>query len=372
MKSLALITGGAGFIGSHLADELLRAGYRVRVLDNLEPEVHALGAGRPTFLPREIEFCEGDIRDRECVRRCLRGVDLVFHLAARVGVGQSMYRIADYTAANNDGTAVLLECLIERPVERLVVASSMSVYGEGQYRDADGRVVTNAVRSLAQLRAHRWEPFDAQGRVLRPEPTPESKPPAMSSVYGLSKYDQERMCLLAGSAHGIPTVALRLFNVYGPRQSLANPYTGVLGIFASRLLRGEAPTIFEDGGQLRDFVSVADVARGCRLAAEVAGAPGGVFNLGSGESRTVREAAESLAAILGRDAFEPRIAGRHRTGDIRHCFADITAARAVLGYRPRVSLAAGLAELAGWFDEARLDERMPSESIAYARVSVPA
>jgi dTDP-L-rhamnose 4-epimerase len=265
-----------------------------------------------------------------------------------VGVGQSMYEVERYTSVNNVGTAVLLEALIERPVGRLVVASSMSLYGEGLYRDAAGRTVPGAERSLEQLTAREWEPRGPGGEALTPLPTPEGKTPTLPSVYALSKYDQERLCLTVGRAYGIPTVALRFFNVYGTRQALSNPYTGVLAIFASRYLNGRPPLVNEDGYQRRDFVSVHDVAQACRLALEVPAAAGRVFNVGSGRSFTVREVAERLAAVLGKDHLAAEITGKYRMGDIRHCFADISLAREVLGYEPRVAFDDGLAELAGW------------------------
>lgn len=345
--SRVLITGGAGFIGSHLADELLEHGYTVRVLDSLLPQVHGPDRRRPAYLAPEIELVEGDVRDPDVVGRALRGVDVVYHLAARVGVGQSMYEVAAYTSVNILGTAVLLEALIARPVRRLIVASSMSIYGEGLYRDRQEHAYEHVQRSPAQLARCDWEPRAADGDELTPMPTPETKAPTLASVYALSKYDQERMCLLAGAAYQIPTVALRLFNVYGPRQALSNPYTGVLAIFAARYLNGKPPLIFEDGRQRRDFVHVRDVAAGCRLALEVAAAAGGVFNFASGEALTIRAIADRMAAALG-TSIEPQITGQHRVGDIRHCLADIGLARRVLGFQPRIDLATGLSELAGW------------------------
>ena len=358
MPRQILITGGAGFIGSHLADELVAHGYRVRALDNLLAQVHGDGCTRPEYLNPEVELVVGDVRDPDAVRRALRGVDAVYHLAAMVGVGQSMYEVAQYTAVNNLGTAVLLEALVERPVERLVVASSMSIYGEGLYRAPDGSVAVGHERPLDQLRRGDWEVRDEDGQVLTPLPTPESKAPALSSVYALSKYDQERLCLMIGRAYNVPTVALRFFNAYGTRQALSNPYTGVLAIFASRLLNGNAPLIFEDGLQQRDFVSVSDVAQACRLALEVPEAAGRVFNVGSGEHYTVREIAERVASVLGREEVRPEISGEYRVGDIRHCFADVTQARRVLGYAPAVSLDDGLAELAAWLEGQVADDRV--------------
>jgi dTDP-L-rhamnose 4-epimerase len=265
-----------------------------------------------------------------------------------VGVGQSMYQVSRYTAVNNLGTAILFEALTEQPVARLVVASSMSLYGEGLYRNRRGEMVVDAARTLDQLRSGEWEPRSQDGSDLEPLPTPETKPPTLASVYALSKFDQERLCLMLGQAYGIATVALRFFNVYGERQALSNPYTGVLAIFAARLLNGNPPLIFEDGLQRRDFVHVSDVARACVLALETPEAADGVFNVGSGRSYPIRDIAVRLAEILGRPDLEPCITGKVRLGDIRHCFADISRARQMLGYEPARQLDSGLAELAEW------------------------
>jgi dTDP-L-rhamnose 4-epimerase len=366
MNKHVLITGGAGFIGSHLADELLACGYRVRALDSLSEQVHGPAASRPDYLYPDVELQVGDVRDADAVRRALRGVDAVFHLAAMVGVGQSMYQIARYTDVNNMGTAVLLEALAERPVERLVVASSMSIYGEGLYRDGVGRVRAGVERTLEQLRAGDWEVRDADGGLLTPVPTPETKTPSLVSVYALSKYDQERLCLTVGRAYGIPTIALRFFNVYGPRQALSNPYTGVLAIFGARLLNDNAPLVFEDGLQQRDFVSVYDVARACRLALEVREAAGGVFNVGSGERFTIREIAERMARVLGKEELVPEVTGKYRVGDIRHCVADIALARRALGYAPAVTLDEGIGELGGWLEGQVAYDRVAEASAALA------
>jgi dTDP-L-rhamnose 4-epimerase len=356
-----LITGGAGFIGSHLADELLRHGHRVRVLDSLSEQVHGSDVPRPSYLDPDIELIRGDVRDADAVRRALDDIDAVYHFAAAVGVGQSMYEIADYTSVNNLGTAVLLEALIARPVQRLIVASSMSLYGEGLYRDTDGGIVPGTERPLEQLRRSDWEVRDEQGRPLMPIPTTEEKPPSLASVYALSKFDQERLCLMIGRAYSIPTVALRFFNVFGTRQSLSNPYTGVLAIFASRLLNDNPPLIFEDGLQQRDFVSVYDVAQACRLALEVEAAAGQAFNIGSGRAYTVRRVAALLGDVLGRTTA-PDVCGKYRVGDIRHCFADITQARQVLGYEPQVGFDAGLAELAEWLSTQMAVDRVDDAS----------
>ncbi|HVM69823.1 MAG TPA: NAD-dependent epimerase/dehydratase family protein [Gaiellaceae bacterium] len=354
-----LITGGAGFIGSHLADELLAHGHRVRALDALDPQVHGDG-GRPAYLSAEVELVQGDVRDPRAVSRALDGVDVVYHFAARVGVGQSMYEIAEYQSVNAHGTGVLLEALLDRPVEKLVVASSMSVYGEGAYVDTAGRACEALERSRAQLERGEWEPRGANGEELRPVATPETKQPALASIYALGKYDQERMCLIFGSAYGVPTVALRFFNVYGTRQALSNPYTGVLAIFASRLLNGRKPLVFEDGRQRRDFVSVHDVASACRLALERPDADGRVLNVGSGRSVSVLEIFEELRLALDADDAEVEITGKARAGDIRHCFADIGLARELLGYRPQVELGDGLRDLAEWLEGQVAEDRVDS------------
>jgi dTDP-L-rhamnose 4-epimerase len=357
-----LVTGGAGFIGSHLADELLAHGYHVRVLDSLDPQVHGESRRRPEYLAKEVELVVGDVNDRAQVDEALRGVDAVYHFAAAVGVGQSMYEIAHYTRVNNLGTAVLLEALVKRPVERLVVASSMSLYGEGLYRGASGGPRLVGERTLEQLKSAQWEFVAEDGSVLQPMPTPESKQPALASVYALSKYDQERLCLMTGRAYNIPTVALRFFNAYGPRQALSNPYTGVLAIFAARLLNNNPPAIFEDGLQQRDFVSVHDIARACRLALQAPGADGEVFNIGSGQPRTVRDIAAKLAKVVGKENIQPEILGQYRVGDIRHCYADISKAQRVLGFTPEVQLEEGLVELSSWLASQAAVDRVAQAS----------
>ena len=362
MAKRILITGGAGFVGSHVADELLDHGYEVRVLDNLSPQVHGESRTRPDYLADEVELRVGDVRDPSAVERALKGVDAVYHFAAAVGVGQSMYEISEYTSVNSLGTAVLLEQLVHHRVERLVVASSMSIYGEAMYQSADGRIVAGRERALDQLKQHDWELRDADGSPLKPIPTPEHKAPALPSVYAINKYDQERLCLTVGRAYDIESVGLRFFNIYGPRQALSNPYTGVLAIFASRYLNGQAPLINEDGHQCRDFVSVRDIAQACRLALERPRIGGEAFNIGSGEHYSVREVASAMAHALDREDIQPEITGRYRMGDIRHCFADISHARARLGYEPKVQFHDGLKELAGWLDGKTAEDRVVQAS----------
>jgi dTDP-L-rhamnose 4-epimerase len=352
-----LITGGAGFIGSHLADALLERGYRVRVLDCLSEQVHGGGRVFPAYLAREVETMRGDVRNPQEVNRALTDVDAVFHLAAMVGVGQSMYEIERYTDVNNRGTAVLLEALLRRPVRKLVVASSMSIYGEGLYRRRDGSPCSPGPRSALQLKQSQWDVCDEAGEPLEPVPTPESKPAAPESVYALSKYDQEKLCLLFGRAYSQPVAALRFFNVYGPRQALSNPYTGVLAIFAARYLNDKPPVIFEDGRQRRDFVHVRDLARACVLALETPAARDAVFNVGSGGSCSVAEIATQLGRLLGKAHIEPELRAQYRAGDIRNCFADIAAARRGLGYEPQVTLEEGMRELAAWLEGEASEDR---------------
>jgi dTDP-L-rhamnose 4-epimerase len=355
MNNTVLITGGAGFIGSHVANELLSRGYHVRALDNLVSQVHGDGQLRPTYLNKEVELILGDVRDPAAVRKALHGVDAVYHFVALVGVGQSMYQIEHYTNVNNLGTAVLMEQIVKRPVAKLIVASSMSIYGEGLYRQPSGEVFPGRQRTLDQLRRHDWELRDSAGEVLQPVATPEWKTPSLSSIYALSKYDQEQMALITGRAYGIPTVALRFFNVYGPYQALSNPYTGVLAIFAARLLNNQRPIIFEDGDQQRDFVSVYDIARACRLALEKK-ASDVVINVGSGNRFSIRQIAELAARALGK-TIEPEVNGNYRVGDIRHCFPDVTLARELLGYIPAVEIRKGLEDFASWLEAQTAHDR---------------
>lgn len=364
MMKKVLITGGAGFIGGHLAEELLAAGYAVRVLDVLDAQVHESGSF-PAFLDDEVDFIEGDIRDPDAVARAVAGVDGVVHLAAAVGVGQSMYQLRHYVGVNDLGTATLLEAIDGQPVERFVVASSMSVYGEGAYANGSGGLLHPPGRSREQLARHEWELQGEAGSPLSAIPTPEEVVPVPSSPYALTKYDQELLCLMFGAAYSVPTVALRLFNVYGPRQALSNPYTGVMAIFACRLLNGNAPLIYEDGAQLRDFVNVRDVARAFRLALENPSVSGCAINIGSGRAVTIEEVARTLADVLDRD-IEPRFEGKYRVGDVRHCFADISRAQELLDYRPQVAFEDGIDELAEWL---RLQQATDHGATAAAELS---
>ena len=346
MSDSVLITGGAGFIGRHLAAALLARGDKVRVLDSLIEQVHPTRS-RPVELDPDVELLTGDVRDETWVGKAIRGVDKVVHLAAEVGVGQSMYAVDRYTSVNDYGTAVLFQQLIAQPVQRVVVASSMSIYGEGLYRTVDGVLIEDVVRGPRNADGT-WDPLDNQGRPLIPEPTPESKRPALKSVYAIGKYVQERLTLTLTAQYGMEGAALRLWNAYGPGQALSNPYTGVLAIFASRIANGQRPMVFEDGQQRRDFVHISDVAAAFVLALNHPSADGGVFNIGSGEDRTVEAVANLQAASMGRSDLTPEIVQKSRAGDIRHNIPDIGLARRVLGYSPKQDFGDGLAELAEW------------------------
>lgn len=348
MKRNVLVTGGAGFVGSHLVDALLNAGHKVRVFDNLAAQVH--GDSIPAYLSSDAELVIGNLCDEAEVHQALEGIEIVFHLGAVVGVGQSMYEISRYVAANIFGTAVLLQGLLNRKnkVEKLVLASSMSIYGEGRYVCDGCGEMAPPLRNAEQLRTKQWQTLcPACGEVLTPAPTDESKPLQCSSIYALSKKDQEEMCLLYGRTYGLPVVALRYFNIYGSRQALSNPYTGVAAIFASRLLNAKPPLIFEDGKQMRDFVSVQDVVQANLLAMEQSAADGMAVNIGSGEPISIREVAMTLSAALG-TPIPPELTGKYRAGDIRHCFADIARARKLLGYEPRFRFQEGVIDLVSW------------------------
>ena len=359
IASPVLVTGGAGFIGSHLVEALRARGARVRVLDSLEPQVHGPGATRARHLPTDVELVHASVCDAEAVDRALAGVASVVHLAAQVGVGQSMYAIVPYVHDNVRGTAVLLDRLVNgsHRVKRLVVASSMSIYGEGRYRCPACGPVAPPLRALGQLQARAWEVFcPTCGVVTTPVPCDEDKPVAPTSVYAVTKRDQEELCLCVGRAYGIGTIALRLFNVYGPRQALSNPYTGVGAIFSSRLLNGQRPLVFEDGQQSRDFVHVSDIVAAFCQALERHDVADVALNVGTGRATSVAGLAETIARAM-RVTLEPEIVGRFREGDIRHCVADVSRIRRVLGFTAGVALAKGVDDLVAWARAERADDR---------------
>ncbi|QAY76764.1 NAD(P)-dependent oxidoreductase [Sphingosinicella sp. BN140058] len=357
MPERILITGGAGFIGRAVTKELQQRGHEVRILDSLIEQVHG-DRERPEDLSPDVELIRADVRNGDAVTKALKGIDSVVHLAAEVGVGQSMYAVERYTSVNDVGTAVLFEKLIDNPVRRVVTASSMSIYGEGLYVDQDGETVQETKRQPRTDESQGWDPVDAQGRPLKPIATPEWKRPDLASIYALNKYVQERTTLIMAEAYGMEGVCLRLFNVYGPGQALSNPYTGVLAIFASRLLNGQQPMIFEDGEQRRDFVYVGDVARAFADSLELPQAVGQTFNVGSGHDRSVTEVAQELARAMGKNDISPQIVGKSRIGDIRHCFCDGSKSADVLGFRARKDFQEGLAELAEWVAVQTADDRV--------------
>jgi dTDP-L-rhamnose 4-epimerase len=356
----ALITGGAGFVGSHLADALLASGHEVRVLDNLDPQVHLGRETAPPYLNPQAEFVYGDVRDADLLARALQDIDVVYHQAAAVGVSQSMYRVRHYVEANCTGTASLLEVILSRrtQVGLLVVASSMSVYGEGEYECSKCGVSYPEMRPAAQAGRQEWEHRceGCQGE-LRPRPTRESKPLRPRSPYAISKRDQEELCLVVAQAHRLPAIALRYFNVYGSRQALSNPYTGLAVIFSSRLLSGRPPVVFEDGLQTRDFVHVSDVVRANVLALEATDAIYQPINIGSGTPTTVLDVAQALARLLGSNV-QPLVPGKYRAGDVRHCFADVARARSLVGFSAAVRFEDGLSELVSWLADQRPQDRL--------------
>ena len=354
-----LVTGGAGFIGSFVVDRLLAAGCAVRVLDRLDPQVHP--QGRPAYLPAAATLVVGDVRDRAACDAALADVDAVVHAAAAVGVGQSLYEIEHYVDVNARGTATLLEAISRRPapLRKLVLFTSMTGYGEGVYRrPSDGALVRVGLRTAADIERGGWEPrCPDTGEVLEQAPTPESAALLARNVYALTKRWQEELAFSVGGVYGFPVVCLRLFNVYGPRQTLGNPYTGVLAIFLTRLLSGERPVVYEDGAQTRDFVSVHDVAALAVAVLDGVAADGHAVNVGSGVPRRIVDIAETLAELADRRDLKPVVTGRFRSGDVRHCTADVARARRMLAFHPRVTWEDGLAELLAWCRSAAASDR---------------
>ena len=356
-KGRILITGGAGFIGSHLSDRLLTSGYEVRLLDALLPQVHPEGV--PPYLNPAAELRRGDVRDLDVVESALEGVDVVVHFAAAVGVGQSMYEVVHYASTNVLGTAALLEVLVKRRIRprKVLVASSMSIYGEGEYTCPSCGRQDPPLRPTAQLVRRDWAMrCPGCNQKMQPCPTRESKPLRPTSVYAIGKRDQEEMVLVVCRGIGVPAVALRFFNVYGRRQALSNPYTGVAAIFSTALLNRRRPIVFEDGLQTRDFIHVRDVVEACRLAIEVDGVQDEVMNVGSGRQTTVLEFLDVLRRELSVREVEPEVLGSFREGDIRSCYGDVTRARERLGYAAQVGLVEGIREIVPWvLEQASVD-----------------
>jgi dTDP-L-rhamnose 4-epimerase len=347
-----LVTGGAGFIGSHTADLLIEHGYHVTILDNLEPQVHGENEKLPDYVNSNVTFIYGDIRDRELLKKVIQEVDAAIHLAAMVGVGQSMYQTERYVDVNTKGTANLLDVLIneENNLKKFIVASSMSIYGEGKYYcEKCSTNVYPALRGEKQLKERQWNQLCPTCNLpLIPQPTDEEKPLIPTSIYAMTKRHQEEMCLLIGKTYDIPTVALRYFNVYGSRQTLTNPYTGCAAIFTSRILNNKSPYIFEDGNQRRDFVHVEDIAKANLNALEYSNANYQAINVGTGNSISIKELAETLIKLYSKPNIQPYISNEYRKGDIRHCYADITRAQRLLNFKPTITLQNGLTELAEW------------------------
>ena len=353
-KMNILVTGGAGFIGSYLVDSLVDK-HEVTIYDNLEPQVHKT---KPEYLNTKAKLTRADILDKESLINAVKESDIIFHEAAMVGVGQSMYQVERYMEANTFGTARLLDILVneEHDVKKLIVASSMSIYGEGAYECDECGEVYPVLRSEDQLKSRQWEMLCPNcSRIVKPIPTNENKPLQPTSIYAISKKDTEDMSLIVGRAYGIPTVALRYFNTYGPRQSLSNPYTGVCAIFSSRIKNNNSPIVFEDGLQTRDFTSVHDIVAANILVMEKSAANYEMFNVGTGKPVSIYNIGETLNDLYDQD-LKPDVVNKYRSGDIRHCYADISKIKR-LGFKPAVSLEDGMRELVLWGEDQKAEDR---------------
>ncbi|MEM2918881.1 MAG: NAD-dependent epimerase/dehydratase family protein [Candidatus Altiarchaeota archaeon] len=348
-----LVTGGAGFIGSFLVDKLIDKGHEVRIFDNLEEQVHQ---GKiPDYLNKKAEFIKGDVLEYNALKEAIKDCEVIFHEAAMVGVGQSQYQPKKYVDANISGTANLLDILVneEHNVKKLIVASSMSIYGEGSYECENCGVIAPELRSEEQMKKNDWEVHCPKcKKILKPIPTNEEKPLQSNSIYAITKKTQEEMCLNIGKTYSLPVVALRYFNVFGPRQSLSNPYTGVVAIFLSRIKNNNPPLIFEDGLQSRDFISVHDIVEANILAMEKNSANYESFNVGSGKRITILEIANMLIKLQNSNV-KPEVVGKFRKGDVRHCFADISKIQRKLGFKPKFSFIDGIKELISWSEKVK-------------------
>jgi dTDP-L-rhamnose 4-epimerase len=346
-----LVSGGAGFIGSHLVDKLVERGYEVKVLDNLEEQVHR--GKTPNYLNKDAEYIWGDIRDEELLKKVIKDVEVIFHFASAVGVGQSQYEVKKFIDINATGTASIWDAIInsKNKVKKIIIAASMSSYGEGMYKCKNCGKVRPPLRDEEQLKMGDWELYCPHcNQKLEPIPTPEETPQICNSVYALSKKFQEELSLILGKTYGISISCLRFFNVYGPRQALSNPYTGVCAIFISRIKNNKPPVVFEDGNQTRDFISVYDVVSACIKCLEKDSQSGWVFNVGSGIPYKIKDIARILIKLLGKD-LEPSIPGWYRKGDVRHCYADIEKIKKYLGWEPKVKIEEGLKDLIAWAQE---------------------
>lgn len=352
-----LVTGGAGFIGSFLVDGLIKDGYQVRILDNLEDQVHH--GEKPDYINKNAEFIKGDVRDYDILKKAIKNIDAVYHLAAAVGVAQSNYEIKKYTDTNVGGIANLLDILVngKHQVKKIIGISSMTGYGEGNYRCIKCGIVRPPLRDEEQLKKKDWNLYCPNcGQAVRPISTDESAVDFPNSIYGLSKKVQQDMVLLLSKIYNISSVILRGFNVYGPRQSLSNPYTGVTAIFISRLKNNQPCVVYEDGLQTRDFISVHDVVEAFMLALEKDQANYQMFNIGSGYGTTILKIAQTLSKLLGKSNLI-QVNQEYRKNDIRHCFADITKAKKLLGWKPKITLEQGLRELIEWSEGEKAEDK---------------
>jgi dTDP-L-rhamnose 4-epimerase len=365
MAERVLITGGAGFIGSHTANALLKRGFAVRVLDNLHPQIHGKTDAPPTYLSDDVEFIKGDIRNRAALETALDGVSVVYHFAAETGVGQSMYEVGRYVDVNVNGTAVLWDAVASHreTIRKVILSSSRAVYGEGMYRCEKDGIVFPPGRHPDDLARQDWSmKCPVCGAVVESIPTTEAAALHPTSVYAQTKKFQEEICHLMGGIHGIPVVALRYFNVYGSRQALTNPYTGVIATFCTRLLNGHPIILYEGGVPQRDFVHVSDVVQANLLALDYGGPETYmVFNVGSGVPLTLQDIAGDVCAVLERDP-DIQLSARHRIGDILSCYADLQRTRELLGYEPQVTFRDGMHELVAWLG----DDVPPDRSEAVA------
>lgn len=350
MKKI-LVTGGAGFIGSFLVDKLIDLGHQVTIFDNLEDQVH--NGKKPKYLNKKAKFIQGDVRDYKSFEKALKNQEIIFHLAARVGVGQSNYEIASYTEVNIDGMANLLDIVVNKklPIQKIVMTASMTSYGEGDCLCDSHGTVQPKLRPEKQMKKYDWNLYCPHcDAVVRPSPTKERSYFNNNSIYALTKNVQEEMLMIVGKMYNIPVTSLRCFNVYGPRQSLSNPYTGVSAIFISRLKNNNTPVVYEDGMQSRDFISVHDVVDALVLAMEKRKADYQIFNMGSGIQTSIKDIATTLATLLKKN-ITPKITGEFRINDIRHCFADNSKIKKELGWKVKVTLKKGLQELIEWSEK---------------------
>ena len=356
-----VVAGGAGFIGSFITDELIARGHEVVVYDDLLEQVHGTSGKAPEYLNPAAALVKGNVLEADKFYEAVKDAEVLFYEAAAVGVGQSMYQIKHYVEQNALGAGVALDVIVNRPnkLKKMIVASSMSVYGEGAYTCGKCGEVYPGLRTRKQLEKKDWrmECPECGGEAL-PSPAGEKKPLDPTSIYAVTKRDHEESFLAVGRAYGIPVAALRYFNVYGPRQALSNPYTGVCAIFSSRLLNGQRPVIFEDGLQSRDFIHVKDIAAANMLAMEKSEADYRVFNVGTGMPKTILDVARILSAKLrpGED-IQPEVTNNFREGDIRHCFSDSTKIRELLGFEPTIKFEDGIDDLTAWVSKQIAEDR---------------